>query len=246
MRDFSTKRYWIIGASAGIGKAVSEQLSRQGACVILSARSEDDLNELAATLPGKQEVVPMDIADAKSVAKAAETVGDVDGIVFLAGLYWPMTTQEWDAEKAVQMADVNFTGCVRVLGHVVPKMVARNEGHIVLTGSLAGFRGLPGAIGYGASKAAVMSLAESMRVDLADTGVEVQLVNPGFVKTRLTEKNDFKMPFIMEPEQAAREIVEHMHDDSFAKSFPRGFASMFKAGRALPGWAWQRMARRAG
>ena len=175
------------------------------------------------------------------VKAAAAEAGEIDGMVYLAGVYWPMAATEWDAEKAVAMADVNFTGCVRVLGHVVPKMVAKDAGHIVLTGSLAGFRGLPGAIGYGASKAGVMSLAESMRIDLADTGVEVQLVNPGFVKTRLTEKNDFKMPFIMEPEAAADAYVSHMRTDHFKKSFPSPFAWLFRGGRILPDWAWYGM-----
>ena len=246
MSRLGGKTYWIVGASAGIGRAVSMEMSRKGAKLILSARSEDDLNDLSRECSGSTRVVPVDIADDTSVAEAAEKVGEIDGLVFLAGVYWPMKTQEWDAEQAVKMADINFTGCVRVLGHVVPKMVARDRGHIVLTGSLAGFRGLPGSIGYGASKAAVMNLAEAMAIDLKGTGVEVQLVNPGFVKTRLTDKNDFKMPFIMEPEAAAREIVEHMHDDAFAKSFPRAFASMFKAGRALPNWAWNRLASRGG
>src|SRR5690606_26065952 len=100
--------------------------------------------------------------------------------------------------------------CARVLGQVVPGMVARDSGHIVLTGALSGFRGLPGVIGYGASKAGVMYLAEGMYGELRGTGVDVQLANPGFIKTRLTDKNDFSMPFIMPPEQAAQEMFEHM------------------------------------
>ena len=140
------------------------------------------------------------------------------------------------------MADVNFTGAVRVLGHVVPAMVTRDAGHIVLTGSLAGFRGLPGAVGYGASKAGIMSLAETLHADLWRTGVRVQLANPGFIKTRLTDKNQFNMPFLMTPEQAAQETFELMCDTgAFDRSFPRLFSLVFRLSRLLPNWAYYRL-----
>ena len=183
----------------------------------------------------------MDVADAASVAQAAANVGPVDGLVWLAGVYWPMAAQDWDAEKVAQMCDINFTGAARVLGHVVPEMVARGAGHLVLTGSLSGFRGLPGAIGYGASKAGVMALAESMRADLRRSGVAVQLVNPGFIRTRLTDKNDFAMPFIMEPETAARRMLGHMRTRRFAANFPRGFGAMFRLTQFLPDWLYYRI-----
>lgn len=241
MRTWTGKRYWIVGASAGLGREVARQISQMGAEVVLSARSEDDLKALAAELPGKAEVVAMDISDDESVAKAAEAAGDIDGMVFLAGVYWSFGSREWEPEHAVKMIDINFTGAVRVLGHVVPKMVERDAGHIVLTGSLSGFRGLPKAIGYGASKAGLMSLAESMRADLWQTGVLVQMINPGFVKTRLTDKNDYKMPFIMEPEYAAREFVEHMGTDHFKKNYPTLFSSAIRFTQFLPDWLYFRL-----
>ena len=241
MREWNGKRYWIVGASAGLGREVAKQISSKGATVILSARSEDELNELADECPGKAEVVAMDVADDESVANAASAAGRVDGIVYLAGVYWPQKAQEWEPDQVVKMLDVNLTGAARVLGHVVPAMVERDAGHIVITGSLAGFRGLPGAIGYGASKAGIMSLAESMHMDLRKTGVEVQLLNPGFIKTRLTDKNDFHMPFIMEPEKAASEFVEHMHDDSFSKTYPRLFGAFFRFSQFLPNMIYYRL-----
>ena len=243
MRDWSGKRYWLVGASAGLGRAVAVELSKMGAEVILSARSEDALTELAGELPAKARVVPMDVGDANSVAAAADAVGDVDGMVYLAGLYWPMPSQEYDAERAVAMMDVNLTGAARVLGHVLPPMVARDRGHIVLTGSLSGFRGLPGAVAYGASKAGIMSLAETMYADLRKTGVDVQLINPGFIKTRLTDKNDFQMPFIMEADAAAKLFVEHMQGDDFARNFPRHFGAMFRLSQFLPDWLYYRLFR---
>lgn len=245
MREWTGREYWIVGASAGIGRAVAHEVSKRGAAVVLSARSEDDLRQVAGELPGRSRVVPVDVRDDDSVSAAAQDAGDVDGLIWLAGVYWPLSAREWDAEKVTAMCDVNLTGAARVLGHVVPRMVARDRGHIVLVGSLSGIRPLPANIGYGASKAGLMSLAETMRLDLRNTGVEVQLVNPGFVRTRLTDRNEFRMPQIMEPEQAAREIVDHMHDDSFRKNFPRALASALTSARYLPDWAWHRLAGRA-
>lgn len=236
------KRYWLVGASEGLGAALAHKISAAGAEVILSARNEERLSELASTLPGKSQVLPVDIADDASVAKAGEALGHVDGIVFLAGVYWPMSASEWRTEEAVAMADVNFTGAFRVLGQVVPAMVEKNAGHIIITGSLSGFRGLPGAIGYGASKAAVMSLAETLRADLWRTAIRVQLANPGFIKTRLTDKNKFKMPFLMTPEDAAQEMFELMCDESaFDRHFPRVFSWLFRVSRLMPNWLYYRL-----
>lgn len=243
MRDWTGKRYWIVGASAGLGRAVATEISKTGAEVILSARNAADLETLASSLPGPSSVVPMDVSDPASVARAAEEAHAPDGMVYLAGVYWPMPAGDFDGEKAATMLDINLTGAARVLGHVLPAMVARDSGHLVFTGSLSGFRGLPRAAGYGASKAGMMSLAETLYADLRSTGVDVQLVNPGFVKSRLTDKNDFKMPFIMEPEPAARLFVDHMQGDDFAKNFPRHFAALFRASQFLPDWAYYRLFR---
>ncbi len=241
MREWTGKRYWLVGASEGLGAALAAILSRTGAEVILSARSEDKLNEVAAGLPGSSLVVPMDVADDASVQAAAQQVGDVDGVVFLAGIYWPMPATEWNAAQATAMADINFTGLVRVMGAVVPQMVAKDAGHIVITGSLSGFRGLPGAIGYSASKAGTMVLAESMYADLRKTGVDVQVANPGFIRTRLTDKNTFTMPFIMEPDAAAQIMFEHMQTGHFKRSFPTAFSWVFRLSQFLPDWLYYRI-----
>ena len=128
---------------------------------------------------------------------------------------------------------------------VAPLTVATLPGSLLtgslLTGSLSGFRGLPGAIGYGASKSALMHLAENLQADLRGSPVQVQLINPGFIRTRLTEKNDFKMPFIMEADAAAREFFEHMNDDAFKKSFPFVFSLLFRLSQFLPDWAYYRL-----
>ena len=241
MRDWTGKRYWLVGASEGLGLALAERLSRAGAEVVLSARSPERLAEAVAAMPGRARAVVADVGDAASVAAAAAEVGEVDGVVFLAGVYWPMTAKEWDTKAVETMIDVNLTGAARVVGAVLPAMLARGRGHIVLTGSLSGFRGLPRAIGYGASKAGLVSLAESLRCDLEGSGVEVQLANPGFIRTRLTDKNAFNMPQIMEPEAAALAMFEHMESGRFARSFPVPFAWVFRLSQLMPDWLYFRI-----
>ena len=241
MRDFRGKRYWLVGASEGLGLALARQLSAAGAELVLSARNEDTLRTAAAGLPDNATILPIDVGSSESVAQAAARLPDLDGMVFLAGVYWPMRAQDWNADQAEAMANINFTGAVRVVTAALPAMVARDKGHIVITGSLSGFRGLPGAIGYAASKAGTMVLAESLYADLRKTGVAVQLVNPGFIRTRLTEKNDFAMPFIMDPDKAAGIMLRHMATNRFKISFPTVFSWLFRGGQVLPDWLYYRM-----
>ena len=241
MRDFKSKRYWVVGASEGLGRALALKLSQAGAEVILSARSTERLDALAAELPGPAQVVAMDIADRDSVAAAWGQLGQIDGMVFLAGVYWPQSAKAWNGPEVEAMFDINLTGAARVLAHVVPDFVARDAGHIVLTGSLSGFRGLPGAIGYAASKAGLYSLAESLDGDLKDTSVDVQLVNPGFIRTRLTDKNDFTMPFIMDPEPAAQIFFDNMQRGGFARHFPTLFSLVFRLSAFMPHALYRRL-----
>jgi short-subunit dehydrogenase len=241
MRDWNGKRYWLVGASEGLGRALAHVMSRAGVELVLSARSEERLQELVAELPGRASYVPIDISDRESVTAAAQEAGEVDGVVFLAGAYWPMNAKDWDTGKVETMIDVNLTGAVRLLGAVVPGFVARDAGHIVLTGSLAAYRGLPGAIGYSASKAGLFSLAESLDGDLKDTGVEVQVIHPGFIKTRLTDKNDFRMPGLMEADAAARVFFDQMGEGRFSSHFPWGFGMVFRLGQLLPHGLYRRL-----
>jgi NADP-dependent 3-hydroxy acid dehydrogenase YdfG len=241
VRTFRGKRYWLVGASEGLGRALALALSKAGAEVIVSARSADRLAGLVAELPGPGRAVACDVADPESVRKAAAEAGEIDGMVYLAGLYWPMKATEWDADKVATMVDVNLTGAARVIGEVLPGMLARKRGHVVLTGSLSGFRGLPGAVGYGATKAGIMSLGETMRIDLKGTGVVVQNANPGFIRTRLTDKNEFRMPFLMEPEEAADHMMRLMRTDRFSSSFPWLFGAWFRFSQFLPDWLYYRI-----
>ena len=241
MRDFNGKRYWLVGASAGLGRALADKLVEAGAEVVISARGEDGLKQAVSEIGTKASYVTVDVSDNDDVIRAATEVGKIDGYVHLAGVYWPQGAKEWDADQVNAMCDINFTGLARVLGQVVPNMVQRDGGHIVITSSLTGFRGLPGSIGYTASKAATMSLAECMYADLRKTGVDIQVVNPGFIKTQLTDKNDFNMPFIMEPDEAAQIVFDHMKSGGFTRSFPTLFSLVFRGSQFLPDWLYYRI-----
>lgn len=241
MRDFTGKTYWLIGASEGLGRALAFELARAGAHVCLSARNERRLHALAAELPRPATVAPLDLRDTASVQAAYEALPPLDGLVFSAGAYEPLAATEWDAQAVETMFDVNLVGAARALGLALPDMIAGDTGHIVLIGSLAGLVGLPKAIGYGASKAGLIHLGENLRADLDPKKFDVQVINPGFIETRLTEKNDFKMPFIMSPEAAAERTFKFMQGKRFRGYYPNRFAMLFRLARLLPDWLYFRI-----
>ena len=234
MIEWSNKRYWIVGASEGLGLALAKKMSEAGASLVLTARNEARLKEIAASLPNKAEVLPLDITNLAAVKKSAKMLKNLDGFVFLAGAYWPMSAQEWDIGKVTKMVNVNLIGALHTLEVILPMFIEKNRGHLVFTGSLAGYRGLPAALGYGSSKAAIANLSETLRYDLKETPIKVQLINPGFIKTRLTDKNQFKMPQIMAPEDAAEKMFSNMNKNNFSSSFPAPFSWLFRVSRVLP------------
>ncbi|MCK8464658.1 SDR family NAD(P)-dependent oxidoreductase [Aliiroseovarius sp. S1339] len=233
MIEFSGRTYWLIGASEGLGRALAHDLDKEGAKLVVSARSEERLQSLADELTDAR-VVTIDVTDPDMVRDAVEKVGEVDGIVYIAGAYDPMRATEWDSKSAMMMCNVNFIGAMHVMGEVVPALTKNGRGDITLIGSLAGYRGLPASIGYSASKAAIVSLAETMRFDLKDTGVVVRIVNPGFIKTRLTQKNAFKMPMLMSPEDAAKHVLKAMRKTRFRTDFPAPFSWAMRLLEYLP------------
>ncbi|MCL4143094.1 UNVERIFIED_CONTAM: hypothetical protein GTU68_012027 [Idotea baltica] len=235
MISFSGKTYWLVGASEGMGRELAKRLSAQGANLILSARNEERLQSLCNSIPNARPL-PMDVTDLKTVQCAAGEIGQLDGVIYNAGSYDPMASTDWDSDAALTMSDVNFTGALRVLGQIVPRFVAQGSGDITLVGSLAGYHGLPAAIGYGASKAALISLAETMRFDLRNSGVVVRVVNPGFIKTRLTEKNSFRMPMLMTAEDAAERVLKAMRKRRFRTDFPAPFSWAIRALPFVPDW----------
>lgn len=230
---FADRTWWIIGASEGLGRALAQSLDAEGARLILSARSEGRLRALADGLQSAK-VLPMNLRDPKSIETAARAAADADAMIYCAGAYEPMTAQHWDIEASVEMTEVNYTAALRILGGIIPGFAARGHGNVVLIGSLAGYVGLPGAIGYGSSKAALMHLGECLQADLKGTGVTVQVINPGFIRTRLTEKNDFTMPMILDTEDAAARCMAAIRSGHLMTSFPAPFSWLFRLAALLP------------
>jgi short-subunit dehydrogenase len=191
----------------------------------------------------------LDVCDKDSVTHAWEeltqTFTTIDTVIYCAGAYEVMSAENFKLDVAEQMINVNLTGALRVLKMVIPMLIQHQQGHIVLIGSIAGYRGLPNAIGYGASKAGLIHLAENLKCDLAQHNIKVQVINPGFVKTQLTDKNTFSMPFILSPEQAAKQIVTAMTNKSFESRFPFVFANGLKLLSKLPYWLYFYLIRKA-
>ncbi|MEM1389113.1 MAG: SDR family NAD(P)-dependent oxidoreductase [Pseudomonadota bacterium] len=231
---FRGKTWWLVGASEGLGRSLAFKMNKAGAKLILSARSADRLKALAEELGGEHQVAPCDVTDLKAVEETAASLGPYHGVLYNAGAYDPIHASEWDSAAVAKMNAVNYLGVCHVLGEAVPRLVEQGKGRVVIIGSLAGFRGLPSAIGYGASKAAAMHLAENLKTDLRGTGVHVQRINPGFIKTRLTDKNDFAMAQIMTPDDAADRVMQAIRSGRFSTSFPAPFAWVFTVGRYLP------------
>jgi len=231
------KRIWLIGASEGIGAALAEALAGEGATLVLSARNAQKIEELCARLPGSgHQAYPLDVCSHAQMqqvwAALHENIPDI--VIYNAGAYTPMDAQHFDLAAVEAMLDVNLRGALRLIDVVLPTMLSRSTGHLVIVGSVAGYRGLPSAMGYGASKAGLNHFAENLRADLKGTGITVQLVCPGFVKTRLTDKNDFRMPCMITPQQAARAIVNGLQSSRFEIHFPKRFTFIMKLLRLLP------------
>lgn len=238
------KHVWLIGASEGIGAALAEKLAAEGAVLTLSARNAERLQELCARLSGSgHRAAVADVTSLESVAQAWHAFGTSvpDMVIYNAGTYKPMDVQHFELEPVESMLDVNLRGAFRVVSLVIPEFLQRNAGHLVLVGSVAGYRGLPSAMGYGASKAGIMHLAENLKADLKGTKIRVQLVSPGFVKTRLTDMNDFKMPCMITAEKAAQYIVEGLGSSRFEIHFPKRFSFVLKLLSLLPAWLYFRL-----
>ncbi len=232
---------WITGASSGLGRGLAERLARDGHTVAASARRADELKALEADCTGAAGTIvplPLDVTDRAELRSQAEKLfedhGVPDAVILNAGTYRPVTAEAFDAEAFGKQVEVNLMGAVNTLEAVIPAMRERGSGRIVIVASVAGYRGLPTAAAYGATKAALINLAEALRVELAPHGVIVQVVNPGFVDTPLTRKNEFKMPFLMPLEAAIRRMARVLETDRFEVTFPRRFTWQLKLLRCLP------------
>jgi NAD(P)-dependent dehydrogenase (short-subunit alcohol dehydrogenase family)/uncharacterized protein YndB with AHSA1/START domain len=233
--ELNGKVAWVVGASSGIGAAVARELACRGGTVAISARRDEQLQEVSG---GHMLVVPLDVTDAASVAAAAarvhEELGPIDLAVLSAGYWKQMDPQDWDTEVFDQHIRVNLAGMSNSIAAVLPGMLRRHHGVIAGIASVAGYRGLAGSEAYGATKAAQINLLESLRVHVARTGVQVTTICPGFVRTDLTAANPFPMPFIIDADQAARSICSGLERDRTEIIFPTRMALLMKIARLVP------------
>ena len=230
---------WITGASSGIGREVALQMARKGWRVVGSARRQEELDELAAEGPaGRITGVSVDVTDLEAtkaaVAKIEAEVGPIDRAILAAGTHIPTSADDFKPEDFRKLVEVNLMGTIHSTAAVLPGFKSRRAGHLVVVASVAGYGGLPTAAGYGATKAALINFTESMKFDLDEIGVKTQLVCPGFVKTPLTDKNPFPMPFLMEVEDAAEAMIKGMDGGGFEITFPKRFTTMVKTVSRLP------------
>ena len=229
---------WITGGSSGIGAALAHELSRRGAKVAITARRAQLLEKVAAAAPGEVRAVPGDVREPTELRAAVGTVaadiGPIDLAVLNAGIWGQMDVGRWDSALIRDHIESNFMGMVNSLDAILPGMVARGRGTVVGVASVAGYRGFTRAEAYGSSKAAEINLLESLRIDLAPLGVNVQLVNPGFVRTPLTERNDFPMPFMIEAPDAARRIADAIDQGKAEAVFPLPYRVGMKLVRLVP------------
>lgn len=231
---------WITGASTGIGRAVALRLARSGRVVVASARSADALAALTRenTAPGRVEALALDVTDAAAVAAAVErieaTIAPIALALLNAGSHRPVYADKFDAADFRALAELNLFGTVNCLAALLPRFIARGAGQIAIVASVAGYSGLPTASAYGMTKAGLINMAEALQPELAAHGIKLQIVNPGFVRTPLTDRNEFAMPFLIEPEDAAAAIERGLASGRFEIAFPKRFALLMKLLRLLP------------
>lgn len=249
-----SQNVWITGGGDGIGRALALRLCDDGATVAISGRRDSPLADVvaeAAGRPGTIVAFPLDVTDRAAVAKAAgdieEQVGPLDLVVFNAGTHQAMGASDFSADVFEKLIRVNLMGVVHGIETMLPRFRTRGNGHIAVVSSVAGYRGLPYAAAYGATKAALINMCESLKPEMDAAGITLTVVNPGFVRTPLTDKNDFPMPFLMEPEDAADRIAKGLARGKFEISFPRRFIWWLKLGQCLPNalyfWLTRRLLR---
>jgi NAD(P)-dependent dehydrogenase (short-subunit alcohol dehydrogenase family) len=233
--SWAGRTVWLVGASTGIGRATASRLHGLGARVVVSARNGDALDAFVAEHGGSA-AMALDATDRDAMRGAAARIvsvhGRIDLAMYCAGTYSAMRATDFDLDLALRHVQVNQVGALVMLDAVLPHMLvqarAGRPGHISLVSSVAGYRGLPQSLAYGPTKAALINMAETMYLDLAPLGMGVSIINPGFVETPLTAQNAFKMPALITPEVAAREIVQGWARGSFEIHFPKRFTLWLK------------------
>ena len=237
IRNWRGARVWVIGASTGIGAETAKLLLEKGARVAISARKADALNAIAITQPEAM-VLPLDVTQHAQVLAARDQLiaawGGLDLLLIVAGAYNEMRVDNFDMSVVNQLLDVNLRGVFHCIDAVLPTLLHQHSGGIGIVSSVAGYSGLPKALVYGPTKAALINLCESLYFDLHPRGHAVYMINPGFVATPATAQNNFVMPGLITAEKAAREIVTGMEKGVFHIHFPKGFTNWLRMARLLP------------
>ena len=236
------KVIWITGASSGIGKALAIKFAKEGWKVAISARRENLLNEIAKTY-NDIFPYPLDVTDSKKCELVFNSIKErfknVDISVFSTGIHDPKSEKSLDLNKVRQIMEVNFFGTINSVNAVYKYYKERKSGQISIVSSVAGYRGLPAGGAYCASKSALTSFTESLNFDMKRKNVRVSLISPGFIKTPMTDQNDFPMPMIKTPEFAAEEIYNGLiKKNAFEIHFPKSFTFIMKILQILPNWAY--------
>lgn len=230
---------WITGASTGIGAALALRLVADGWTVAVTARSEEKLEALAATHPGRIVAVAGDITNENAmkaaVARACEATSRPVALAVLnAGSWHPMGAFDFDLGRFRDSVETNLIGTATALAAVMPGMIGRRSGQLAITASVAGYFGMPMNVAYGTTKAGLISLAESLKFDLDQVGVMTNVICPGFVRTPMTDSNRFPMPFLIDSDEAARLIARGLRRGRFEIVFPPQMAVTMKVAQALP------------
>lgn len=237
---------FLTGASSGIGEALAREYAARGATLGLVARRDSVLAELAAALPGRHHAYACDVTDRDALIAAARAfeaaTGGADVVIANAGISEGVLTEYYeDLEAFRRVMDTNVLALAHTFHPFIAPMRARGRGTLVGIASVAGIRGLPGSEAYCASKAAAISYCESLRVELRRTGVRVVTVAPGFVRTPLTAKNPYRMPFLMEPADFARRAADRIDAGTSYAVIPWQMGVVAKLLRVLPNWAFDRL-----
>lgn len=230
------KTAWITGGGSGIGRELALELAAHSWQVVVSGRTQAKLDEVCSAAPaGTVTAIACDVTDLDAMRQTAEQIGQIDLAVFNAGVFTPFDAKDgFDAATITHTMDVNYGGAVHGIEAVLPGMRERRKGHIALVASVAGYRGMPLAAPYSASKAAMISLCESLKFDFDTLGITTTVITPGFVKTPLTEKNEFPMPMLVDVDVAARIIRKGLEVGKFEITFPKRLSYTLKLMRCLP------------
>lgn len=237
--SYKNKNILIIGASFGIGAELATQLVKEEANLALIARSQEKLDEIIKEIDGKNHIsLPCDVTDISELEKSAKELSDkffqIDLIIFCVGVYEPMNLENFDLKKTKNILNVNLGSFLNVIHAFLPQIKDRKIKHFAVVSSVAGYFGMPNSLAYGASKAGLSNLTESLFYELKKYNIKTQLINPGFVKTRLTDKNEFKMPGIISADKAASTIIKGLKSNKFEIAFPFVFASIMGSLKAFP------------